>query len=73
MNGSVYPASWDDARGICDQPEVLAYLPKGAVEVVRRVPLPQYVWVHFLASLAEMLCLEDPVEYIYNDSRFQTV
>lgn len=47
MNGSVYPAGWADARGICDQPEVLVYLPKGTAEVVRRVPLKRYVWVHF--------------------------
>lgn len=73
MNGSVYPAGWADARGICDQPEVLVYLPKGTVEVVRRVPLTQYVWVPFLASLVGMLCPKDPVEYLYNDTHFHTV
>ena len=73
MNGSVYPAAWADARGICDQPEVLVYLPKGTAEVVRRVPLTRYVCVHFLASLAGMLCPKDPVEYIYSYTGFQTV
>jgi len=73
MNGSVYPAGWDDARGICDQPEVLVCMPKGTAEVVRRAPLTPSVWVCFLASLAGTLCPKDPVEYIYTDNSFQTV
>lgn len=64
MNGSVYPAGWADARGICDQPEVLVYVPKGTAEIVRRAPLTRYVRIHFLALLAGMLCPKDPVEYI---------
>lgn len=52
MNGSVYSAGWVDARGICDQPKVLVYLPKGTAEVVRRNPLARFVWVHSLSLLA---------------------
>lgn len=33
MNGSVYSEGWVDARGICDQPKVFVYLPKGTLEV----------------------------------------
>lgn len=75
MNGSVYPAGWVGARGICVQPKVLVCLPEGTVEAVRRASLTNTLHLGSLFGIAgeECFCPKDPVEYIYSDTGFQTV